>query len=252
MLEFVIRFTLSDDTSTDEALIASLPHDLRAIADQVAEAWPGSRLDVALGRDGHLARPARLEVSLAHGGRAGIEVRQGRIGAPALAVHSARSTDSGLGTQVEALVSLDRHRALHDDPEYRQSLERVEAVLDGLDPVQARKAQRLLQTFSGAFRELVARDRTGSWAPLSDSPAVDPFYVCVAFEQDGAISRVPLPQLLPEAAASRRTYTVLPGVIQILALLEKIAPEKLDAVRAAGRDYLARRQEWIRRGRYSK
>lgn len=95
MLEFVIRFTLSDDTSTDEALIASLPHDLRAIADPVAEAWPGSRLDVALGRDGHLAQPARLEVSLAHGGRAGIEVRQSKAGAPvALATHPTRSTDT--------------------------------------------------------------------------------------------------------------------------------------------------------------
>lgn len=81
---------------------------------------------------------------------------------------------------------------------------------------------------------------------------MDPFYVSLAFEQAGAINRVPLPQVLPEAAASRRLYRLQPGVIQILALLEQIVPEKLEAVRGAGRDYLTRRRNWINQGRYLK
>jgi hypothetical protein len=38
----------------------------------------------------------------------------------------------------------------------------------------------------------------------------------------------------------------------VLTLLEYAVPTELAAVRAAGRDYLVRRRDWLSRGRYSK
>lgn len=113
---------------------------------------------------------------------------------------------------------------------------------------RACSAVRLVRSFAGPFVDLVAKDRSGYWVRLADAPAVDPYYVCAEFQQNGARSREPLPHLLPEAAESRRSFSPSPEVMLVLTLLEYVATTALAAVRAAGRDYLARRRDWLNRG----
>ena len=55
-------------------------------------------------------------------------------------------------------------------------------------------------------------------------------------------------QQFPTAFNARRELFVEP----VVTLLEHVLPTELEAVRAAGRDYLARRRDWASRGRYSK
>lgn len=267
MLEFSFRFTLADETSTDEALIAGLSHDLRAIADQVAQAWPGGALDRSLGAAGRLVRPARLDVDLAHGGRARIEVRQALSGSagrvhvepatgavrenrrpPARGRTSAQDLDDALA----AIVSPERLEALGRDAQFLEALERATQALATAAPDRARSAVRLVRSFAGPFVDLVAKDRSGYWVRLADAPTMDPYYLCAEFQHAGSCSRVPLPHLLPAAAESRRSFSIPPEVAPVVTLLEHIIPTELEAVRMAGRDYLARRRDWASRGRYSK
>ncbi len=267
MLELSLRFVIADETSTDEALIAGLPHDLRAIADQMAERWPGNALDVSLGAGGRLARPARLEVDLAHGGRATIEVCQAPSN-DANRLHAGTVNDTPEGRHrpttrrqtsehnlddvLATIVSPERMEALTRDTQFLEALERATQALAGAPPDRARSAVRLMRSFAGHFVDLVAKDRSGYWVRLADASAVDPYYVCAEFQQNGARSRVPLPHLLPEAAESHRSFALSPEVMPVLTLLEFAAPTALAAVRAAGRDYLARRRDWLSNGRYSK
>lgn len=263
MLEISLRFTIADDTSTDEALISGFSHDLRAIADQVARAWPGPALDDALGAGGHLARPVRLEVDLSHGGRASVEVRQRSMAvapqsanAPAPeASRPARRSEPDVADLQDLLADLagpSRWQELGRRGEFRTMLEQAEAGLARARPDQAQPALRLARSFSGEFEDLVAKDRSGQWVSVSASPVADPYYVCAVFAHGEAITRTPLPQILPEAAESRRSFSLAPETAQVLALLEQVAPARLGAVRAAGRDYLARRRQWMSQGRYSK
>lgn len=267
MLEFSLRFTIADDTSTDEALIAGFPHDLRAIADQVAQTWPGKALDASLEAGGRLARPACLEVDLAHGGCAVVEVRQVKSttgdrlpnGVANGQGHGARHSSAGRGSPepdlddiLASLVSSERLEALTHEAAFLASLGRTVEVLSAADPNQARKAVRIMRSFAGHFVDLVAKDRSGYWVRLSEAPTADPYYVCAEFNHAGAVSRVPLPQILPEAAEGRRSFTISPEFAQVVTLLEHTIPAELEAVRMAGRDYLARRQDWLSRGRYTK
>lgn len=263
MLEISLRFTIADDTSTDEALISGFSHDLRAIADQVARAWPGPTLDSALGEDGHLARPARLEVDLSHGGRASVEVRQRPLAETAQSViapapeasRPARRSDPGVGDLQDLLADLagpDRWQELQSRREFQAMLNQAEESLANARPDQAQPALRLARSFSGEFGDLVAKDRSGHWVSVSKSPVADPYYVCAVFGHADAVTRTPLPQILPEAAESRRSFSLAPETAQVLALLEQVVPARLAAVRAAGRDYLARRRQWMSQGRYSK
>ncbi len=263
MLEISLRFTIADDTSTDEALISGFSHDLRAIADQVARAWPGPILDVALGEDGHLARPARLEVDLSHGGRASVEVRQRSISAaPQLvtepapeATRPARRSEPAVADLQDLLADLagpGRWQELQGRPEFQALLEQARQGLERARPDQAQPALRLARSFSGEFEDLVAKDRSGQWVSVANSPVADPYYVCAVFGHGDAITRTPLPQILPEAAESRRSFSLAPETAQVLALLERVVPARLGAVRAAGRDYLARRRQWMSQGRYTK
>ncbi len=267
MLEFSFRFTLADETSTDEALIAGLPHDLRAIADQMAERWPGNALDVSLGTGGRLARPARLEVDLAHGGHATIEVRQTpAFTADRLHVGAAndsrearrrpttysRSPANDLDDVLATIVSPERLEALTRDTQFLEALECATQALAGAHPDRAHSAVRLVRSFAGHFVDLVAKDRSGYWVRIPDAPTVDPYYLCAEFQHAGARSRVPLPHLLPAAAESRRSFSIPPEVVPVVTLLEHVIPTELEAVRAAGRDYLARRRDWASHGRYSK
>lgn len=263
MLEISLRFTIADDTSTDEALIAGFPHDLRAIADHVARNWPGTALDAALGAGGQLARPAHLDVDLTHGGHAQVEVRrspshrEGRSHlrqAPTDARRQQR-TPARPADVADALADLagpDRWKSLLHDKAFLDLLDHGEALLARADSKESVGALRLLHAVSGRLVDLVARDRSGHWLSVADSPASDPFYVCAVFEQDGLRSRTPLPQLLPEAAESRRAYSLAPETAQILALLEKVIPEKLDSIRAVGRDYMVRRRQLLSRDEFTK
>ncbi len=267
MLEFSFRFTLADETSTDEALIAGLPHDLRAIADQIAERWPGNALDGSLGAGGRLARPARLEVDLPHGGHATLEVRQtpaipgGRQHAGTVtdspresrrSVDHRRSSDQDLEDALAAIVSPERLEALNRDAHFATAFERATQVLASATPERTRSAVRLVWSFAGPFVDLVAKDRSGTWVRVPDAPSVDPYYLCAEFQGAGTRQRVPLPHLLPAAAESRRSFSVPLDIAPVVALLEHVLPTELEAVRAAGRDYLARRRDWVSRGRYSK
>lgn len=259
MLEFTFRFTLADETSTDEALIAGLPQDLRAIADQVAQAWPGGALDASLGAQGVLARPARLDVDLAHGGHARIEVHQflteERKGNARNADDSARrhqGPEADLETQL-AMLTTERHwQALQESRRFREMLDLAETALAAARPVAATQARRLLAAFSAPFRDLQARNRSGDWASLATTPSADPYYVCAVFGVGDAVQRVPLPQILPEAAASRRSFSLPPETVRLVTLLEQVVPEQLDAVREAGRAYLVRRRDWLSQGRIGK
>ncbi len=267
MLEFSFRFTLADDTSTDEALIAGLPHDLRAIADQIAERWPGNALDASLDAGGRLARPARLEVDLAHGGHATIEVRKtpvttaGRLSTGTATdsprenrrwADSSRSADHDLEDALAAIVSPERLEALTRDVHFVTAFERAAQVLASATPERTRSAVRLVRSFAGPFVDLVAKDRSGTWVRVPGAPTVDPYYLCAEFQGAGTRHRVPLPHLLPTAAESRRSSSIPLDIELVVTLLEHVLPTELEAVRAAGRDYLARRRDWASRGRYSK
>lgn len=257
MLEFTFRFMLADETASDEALIAGLPHDLRAIADQVAEAWPGSALDGSLNPSGQLARPAQLEFELEHGGRGRLEVRTASaIRVAPRADRSANPPATVDSTHLEALladvVSPETWNDLQRQPLYAETLRRAETALTQASPKAATLARRLLAAFAGDFSGLEAKDRSGVWTAVEELPAVDPFYVCAVLSRAGSIRRIPLPQLLPEAAASRRSFVQTPETQHMVALLEIVAPTQLATVRQAGRAYLARRREWASRGRYSK
>ena len=84
------------------------------------------------------------------------------------------------------------------------------------------------------------------------TPSADPYYVCAVFGVGDAVQRVPLPQILPEAAASRRSFSLPPETVRLVTLLEQVVPEQLDAVREAGRAYLVRRRDWLSQGRIGK
>lgn len=263
MLEISFRYSVSDDTSSDEALIAGIAQDLRAIADHLAQAWPGGALDRSLGEAGRLVRPARLEVELAHGGQARVEVRQSPaptetpapvIGAgrkPAPLPRSAPA-EPDLDELLIELVSPDRWAELRRDTEFLRALGRTEEALAGARPADAQNTRRLLRSFAGGFRDLVAKDRSGYWVSVAKTPTSDPYYVCAVFDRSGVRSRVPLPKILPEAAEARRSFSLSPDNEQALALLDYVVPAKLGAVRAAGRDYLARRREWLSQGYFKK
>lgn len=259
MLELNLRFLIADDTSTDEALIASLPHDLRAIADRVAQAWPGNALDPSLGSRGELARPAQLELELAHGGRARLEVRQRSAAAPLDRVREpGRSTSRPAATPrsieplLEDLTAPDRWADLQDDPAFTDAIAQLDIRLASQGQTDTHKAQRLVRAFTGTFRGLDVKNRAGQWRPADETPSVDPFYACAVFDCDGQRQRVPLPQILPDAAGSRRSYSSPPETMQLMALLERTVPEQVEDVRAAGRALLERRRLWMGQGRYGK
>ena len=259
MLELHLRFLIADDTSTDEALIAGLPHDLRAIADQVAQAWPGNALDPSLGDQGQLARPARLELELAHGGQARLEVRSRAVSA---SLPTGREPDRSGSRQpaapqtieplLEDLTALDRWADLRDDPTFSDAVARLERSLASMGQNQIHKAQRMVRAFAGTFRGLDVKDRAGHWVSADATPSTDPFYACAVFDCDGKPQRVPLPQILPDAAGSRRSFQLPPETMQLVALLERAVPEQMEEVRTAGRALLDRRRQWMGQGRYGK
>ncbi len=259
MIELHLSFVIADDTSTDEALIASLPHDLRAIADQVAQAWPGNALDPSLGARGQLARPAQLELELAHGGRARLEVRQRSVSAPPSAGRESDRSDSRhpltpmtLTALLQDLCAPAHWDDLQDDPSFREAIAQLERRMASVGQPQVRQAQRLLRAFAGTFLGLEVKDRSGHWVPAEATPASDPFYACAVFDSGGQPQRVPLPQILPDAAGSRRSYSSSPETMQLVALLERTIPEQVEDVRAAGRALLERRRLWMGQGRYGK
>ncbi len=260
MLELTIRFVISDATSTDEALIAGLPHDLRAIADQVAQAWPGIGLNAALGQHGQLTRPAQLEFELAHGGRAWLEVRQRSTSTPPSVdpnadrpVRSpAQSTDGSLAEMLEAIAPPGSWAGLEEDPTLVEAIGRLEGLLARSGKTQTDLARRLLHALAGTFQGLQVKDRSGTWMQADAAPGVDPYYACAAFEHNGRLVRIPLPQLFPEAAAFRRSFSLPPTTAQLVALVERAAPEQLNVVRADGRALLERRRQVVSQGRYTK
>ena len=259
MLELTLRFVIADDTSTDEALIASLPHDLRAIADQVAQAWPGNALDASLGARGQLARPAQLELELDHGGRARLEVRQRVPSVPLSRDRESGASGSrhplapgSLESLLESLTPSERWAGLQDDPAFPEAIAQLERRMATSAQTETRQAQRLLQAFAGAFRGLEIKDRSGHWVSADGMPSSDPFYACAVFDCDGKPQRVPLPQLLSDAAGSRRSFQLSPETMQQVALLERAVPEQMEEVRMAGRALLDRRRQWMGQGRYGK
>jgi hypothetical protein len=58
--------------------------------------------------------------------------------------------------------------------------------------------------------------------------------------------------LFLEAAAFRRSFSLPPTTAQLVALVERAAPEQLDVVRADGRALLERRRQVVSQGRYTK
>ena len=259
MLELHLRFVIADDTATDEALIASLPHDLRAIADEMALAWPGHQLNPSLGARGQLDRPAQLELELAHGGRARLEVRPRVAPTPRDSDRESESTGSrqrvaprSIEPLLEDLTPLDRWADLQDDPTFLEAIAQLESSLAFTGQTQVQKAQRMVRAFAGTFRGLDVKDRSGHWVTAGATPSTDPFYACAVFDCDGRPQRVPLPQILPDAAGSRRTFRLPPETLQLMALLERTIPEQVELVRSAGRELLERRRHWMGRGRYGK
>ncbi len=259
MLELSLHLVIADDTSTDEALIAGLSHDLRAIAAQVAEAWPGIHLDEALGDHGQLVRPVSLDLELAHGGRARLEVRQrATLVSPPSDRPFVQSSPrppvpvSAIEPLLEALTPPERWRVLREDATFQESIAGLEQVLAAVGGDSRQSTRRLLQTVAGTFRDLEAKDRSGAWVSVAATPATDPYYVCAAFDVHGRVNRVPLPQLFPEAAALRRSYRSSPEQALLIALIERTAPDKLEAVREAGRALLDQRRRWMTSGQYRK
>lgn len=259
MLEFQLRFVIADDTSTDEALIASLSHDLRVIADHVAQAWPGAALDPSLGTRGQLARPAQLELELTHGGRAWLEVRQRATSAPLAADRAPDRTGlrrprtaPTLEHLLEQATAPERWADLSEDPTFPEAVARLERLLAATGRTQVQNAHRVLHAFAGTFRRLEVKERSGRWVPAETAPSGDPYYACAVFEVDGQPQRVPLPQILPDAAGSRRSFVLPPETMQLVALLERTVPEQVADVRAAGRALLDRRRQWMGQGRYGK
>ena len=258
-LSVTVRWELTDEEASDEALIAGLPTDLRAIAEQIAQAWPGHALDASLNTRGALVRPARLAFDLPQGGRIQVEVRpEGSAAQPA--VDAPLASGDGLAWEASPLAEA-LQRWLRAEPDraglaqgaayagaYRVALQ----VLSEIDPQPAHQALRLVRAFAGPYRALVAKDRSGEWRSLPATPVVDPYYACAAFDGLDGIQRIPLPQLLPDAAGSRRAFALARETRAVLGLLECLAPDKLARVRQAGREYLARRREWLSRSRFDK
>lgn len=261
-LEVTVRLVLSDEQASDEAVIAGFPTDLRAIAAQVAEAWPGHVLNASLNERGTLVRPARLEFDLPQGGRTQVAVREVFLGAASiedspgafpLEAVNARGRSPLLDDALARLLAAEPDRArLARGSTFERAYQRAADALRESESDVAHKALRLARTLAGAFHGLAAKDRSGQWHALSEIPAVDPFYVCAEFIGPDGIQRLPLPQVLPDAAGTHRSFALSRETHAMLDLLDLVVADKLAIVRQAGRAYLTRRREWLRQGRVDK
>ncbi len=176
-LEVIVRLELTDAQASDEGVIAGLPTDLRAIAAQVAEAWPGRVLDVSLNERGTLVRPARLEFDLPQGGRTQVAVREILPGAASLEIVAgvglseavtARGRSPLLDDALARLLATEPDRTrLARGSTFERAYQRAADALRESESHVAHKAIRLVRTLAGAFHGLAARDRSGQWQALS-------------------------------------------------------------------------------------
>ncbi len=76
--------------------------------------------------------------------------------------------------------------------------------------------------------------------------------MCAEFIGPDGIQRLPLPQMLPDAAGTHRSFSLSRETDAVLDLLDLVVADKLAIVRQAGRACLTRRREWLRQGRVDK